>query len=226
HQRRGLPRWERLGHPLDTLSVAGCYGWLVATGPGSPAPAGYLGGRRLLLPARDERRVRARSRVRRLRELAARYSVPASPHRLSRVRLHLVVRRASVGHSRSARGDRRLWHLSTRLLELEGLVEPIPSKAHGLRPVNNALYSALGARWYDADDDPVALLRDESRLRNPRVGRHVTNAFGTKRAALLAVGCGPGFLSNHLAMLGPDIPGLAASRGWLGAAARHDATGT
>ena len=25
HRRRGLPRWERIGHPLDTLTVLGCY---------------------------------------------------------------------------------------------------------------------------------------------------------------------------------------------------------
>ncbi|HEX3849894.1 MAG TPA: hypothetical protein VHW01_02940 [Polyangiaceae bacterium] len=30
HRKRGLPRWERLGHPLDTLTAALCYGWLVA----------------------------------------------------------------------------------------------------------------------------------------------------------------------------------------------------
>lgn len=32
HRRRGLGRWERLGHPVDTLSVALAYGWL-ATHP-------------------------------------------------------------------------------------------------------------------------------------------------------------------------------------------------
>jgi hypothetical protein len=32
HRRRGLPRWERLGHPVDTLSVAACYAWLVGGG--------------------------------------------------------------------------------------------------------------------------------------------------------------------------------------------------
>jgi hypothetical protein len=26
HRQRGLPRWERVGHPIDTLSVLICYG--------------------------------------------------------------------------------------------------------------------------------------------------------------------------------------------------------
>jgi hypothetical protein len=33
HRQRGLPRWERVGHPLDTLSAMLCYGWLVLTPP-------------------------------------------------------------------------------------------------------------------------------------------------------------------------------------------------
>jgi hypothetical protein len=36
HRRRGLPRWERLGHPLDTLSAAACYWWVVAKQPSDP----------------------------------------------------------------------------------------------------------------------------------------------------------------------------------------------
>jgi hypothetical protein len=28
HRRRGLPLWERMGHPLDTLTVAIGYAWL------------------------------------------------------------------------------------------------------------------------------------------------------------------------------------------------------
>lgn len=28
HRRRGLPRWERLGHPADTATVLGC--WILA----------------------------------------------------------------------------------------------------------------------------------------------------------------------------------------------------
>jgi hypothetical protein len=37
HRRRGLGRWERLGHPLDTLSVAACYAWLLCSRPGQPS---------------------------------------------------------------------------------------------------------------------------------------------------------------------------------------------
>jgi hypothetical protein len=33
HRRRGLPRWERLGHPLDTTTTALCYAWLVFRHP-------------------------------------------------------------------------------------------------------------------------------------------------------------------------------------------------
>lgn len=33
HWRRGLPRWERLGHPLDTLTVLACQGWLCLSVP-------------------------------------------------------------------------------------------------------------------------------------------------------------------------------------------------
>lgn len=44
HRRRGLPRWERLGHPIDTLSVALCYGWLALARPDQPhALAVYVG---------------------------------------------------------------------------------------------------------------------------------------------------------------------------------------
>ncbi|HEX7480692.1 MAG TPA: hypothetical protein VF331_23025 [Polyangiales bacterium] len=44
HRRRGLPRWERIGHPLDTLTTALCYGWLVSVSPQAPhALAVYIG---------------------------------------------------------------------------------------------------------------------------------------------------------------------------------------
>ncbi len=42
HRRRGLPRWERWGHPLDTLSVIACYAFALFM-PFSPgAAAAYI----------------------------------------------------------------------------------------------------------------------------------------------------------------------------------------
>ncbi len=33
HLRRGLPRWERLGHPLDTVTVVICLAWVLYADP-------------------------------------------------------------------------------------------------------------------------------------------------------------------------------------------------
>ncbi len=91
-------------------------------------------------------------------------------------------------------------------------------------PVNNAIYEQLGERWYAADDDPVALLRAESRLRNPWVTQQILRECG-EHAKVLDVGCGAGFLSNHLANGGFEVTGLDASQASIDVAARHDATG-
>lgn len=42
HRRRGLPRWERVGHPLDTLSVLACYATAMAFSPNDGALAAYV----------------------------------------------------------------------------------------------------------------------------------------------------------------------------------------
>lgn len=33
HEKRGLPLWEKLGHPLDTLTVGICYAYLLFGSP-------------------------------------------------------------------------------------------------------------------------------------------------------------------------------------------------
>jgi hypothetical protein len=43
HRRRGLPRWERLGHPLDTVTVLACYAWLFAARPTVGHALAYAG---------------------------------------------------------------------------------------------------------------------------------------------------------------------------------------
>jgi 2-polyprenyl-6-hydroxyphenyl methylase / 3-demethylubiquinone-9 3-methyltransferase len=98
--------------------------------------------------------------------------------------------------------------------------------ARAPRPVNNAIYEALGDRWYEANDDPVALLRAESRHRNPWVAQRIDEAFGGRPVDALDVGCGAGFLSNYLAARGHRVAGLDASPESLAVAARHDPSGS
>ena len=97
------------------------------------------------------------------------------------------------------------------------MIETTPS-----RPVNNELYQTLGERWYAAQDDPVALLRAESRLRNPWVAQEIARTFPGERCRVLDVGCGGGFLSNYLGERGHEVTGLDASTGALGVATAHD----
>jgi 2-polyprenyl-6-hydroxyphenyl methylase/3-demethylubiquinone-9 3-methyltransferase len=90
--------------------------------------------------------------------------------------------------------------------------------------VNNDLYDALGERWYHADDDPVALLRAESRLRNPWVARTIRAFAPEDGVSVLDIGCGAGFLANALAREGLRVTGIDASESSLAVAARFDET--
>jgi 2-polyprenyl-6-hydroxyphenyl methylase/3-demethylubiquinone-9 3-methyltransferase len=89
-------------------------------------------------------------------------------------------------------------------------------------PVNNEIYAELGDLWYTSEDSPVALLRAESKLLNPWVVAEMTAKLGERRCRILDVGCGAGFLSNHLGALGHDVTGLDLSDDALAVAARHD----
>ena len=42
HRRRRLPRWERIGHPLDTLTTTACYAWLLVAPPSRATGAAYI----------------------------------------------------------------------------------------------------------------------------------------------------------------------------------------
>jgi 2-polyprenyl-6-hydroxyphenyl methylase/3-demethylubiquinone-9 3-methyltransferase len=98
----------------------------------------------------------------------------------------------------------------------------------GRRPagvIDNTIYDQLGERWYTADDDPVALLRAESRLRSAWVLEELRTQFGQRPLAVLDVACGGGFLANAMAQAGHAVTGIDVSQESLAVARRHDPTG-
>lgn len=42
HRARGLGPWERVGHPIDTLSVVACLGWVLVLRPNRVAAVSYV----------------------------------------------------------------------------------------------------------------------------------------------------------------------------------------
>lgn len=93
--------------------------------------------------------------------------------------------------------------------------------------IDNSIYDQLGERWYDAWDDPVALLRAEGRIKHEWIENKILAHFSDDRkVSLLDVGCGAGFLTNALAQKGYDVTGVDNSRDSLRVAKIHDKTGT
>ncbi len=75
--------------------------------------------------------------------------------------------------------------------------------------INNDFYDDLGDRWYTADDDPVALLRAENKVKLPWILNHIQKNFkDTKNLKILDVGCGAGFATNYLSDFSNHITGI------------------
>lgn len=92
--------------------------------------------------------------------------------------------------------------------------------------INNEFYDLYGERWYTAQDDPVGLLRAESRALTPWVVTEIRRGHAGRVSRVLDVGCGAGFLANELARNGLKVTGIDASGCSLDVARRHDATGS
>ena len=94
-----------------------------------------------------------------------------------------------------------------------------------LKPVNNAIYDTYGTRWYEADDDPVALLRAESKTKSPWIIQKIQeHGFMKPESKVLDVGCGAGFLSNELAKQNLDVTGVDLSPESIKVAGQYDET--
>ncbi len=91
--------------------------------------------------------------------------------------------------------------------------------------VNNDIYELYGERWYTAFDDPVALLRAESKTKTPWILAQIRAHFTLHNTtSVLDVGCGAGFLSNALSAAGLKVTGVDLSEESLKVAAQYDET--
>jgi 2-polyprenyl-6-hydroxyphenyl methylase/3-demethylubiquinone-9 3-methyltransferase len=204
HRRRGLPRWERIGHPLDTATLATC---IIALCAGcSVATYAVLGALSTLFVTKDEG------------VHATRCS--AGEHWLHAVlfALHPIVLAA-------------LWFASPTVRTVQlALVLAVMAYQIGYwnlrtaRSIDNIWYKSLGVRWYEANDTPIALLRAEARQRNPWLAAAIAQAFGGP-ARVLDLGCGGGLLANELAARGHAVTGIDASTENLEVARAYDRTG-
>jgi 2-polyprenyl-6-hydroxyphenyl methylase / 3-demethylubiquinone-9 3-methyltransferase len=226
HRARGLPRWERIGHPLDTLTIVLCLAWLLATAPDSPSALPVYIGLAVfstLFVTKDE-------------PVHARLCGPGE-HWLHAVLfvLHPIVLAAFAYLWWTGAVGVLIGQLCITLafmayqviywnLKAEPRSEQVQAPARAR--VNNAWYAELGARWYAAQDTPIALLRAESRHRNPWIASELARAFDHAPCRVLDLGCGGGFLSNYLADRGHAVTGVDTTAENLTVARANDRSRT
>jgi 2-polyprenyl-6-hydroxyphenyl methylase/3-demethylubiquinone-9 3-methyltransferase len=209
HRRRELPRWERIGHPLDTLTIVACIAWLVVAPRGAPAALpvyAALAAFSTLFVTKDEA-VHARL-------------CGAGEHWLHALLfvLHPIVLAALAALWWTGRVQLLHAQLALAIAFCAYQVVYWNVRRPRARAVNNAWYAPLGARWYEADDTPIALLRAEARLRNP----WIAEAIGAAPRRVLDLGCGAGFVANELAARGHAVVGLDATAECLAVARAYD----
>jgi 2-polyprenyl-6-hydroxyphenyl methylase/3-demethylubiquinone-9 3-methyltransferase len=209
HRRRTLPRWERLGHPIDTLTLVACIVWLLAL-PGHTVGYTVLAALSCITITKDEwvHREHCSAGELWLHSLlfvlhpVVLFALAFSPPAL--LAGQLAATTAFCGYQ----------------LVYWNIIVPGREAAR----IDNAWYADLGTRWYTAEDTPIALLRAEARHRNPWIADTIARVRDGKPCRVLDLGCGAGFLSNYLAAQGHAVTGLDMTEENLTVARRFDRT--
>lgn len=217
HYRRGLPRWERIGHPIDTLGMVLCVGLCILFPFDSHMFRWFIGLSvfSCLLITKDEW-------VHVQKCTAGEMWI----HALLFVLHPLAL--ISIGILWWKFPD-QIWILKIEcgLLILFMIYQTLFwNFIASSQKVNNEFYDDLGEQWYHAQNHPVALLRAESRLFVDWIDAELRKTLSSERAVILDVGCGGGLLSNELAKRGWKITAVDLSEESLKIAKRFDDTGS
>lgn len=94
---------------------------------------------------------------------------------------------------------------------------------HDSTIINNKTYDDLAERWYEAQDDPIALLRNQHKIEVPWILAEIRRNIGY-HASILDMGCGAGLLANDLARSGHKVTGIDLSTSSLKVAESRDST--
>lgn len=216
HRRRGLPRWERIGHPLDTLTIAACLAWLIVA-PQTEHSLWIYGGLAVfstLFVTKDE-----------VVHVRLCNGGEQWLHAVLFV-LHPIVLAAFA--LLWWRGQNTLISVQLGVTIAFGLYQVVYWNVVRDRravKVNNEWYADLGSRWYDAPDTPIALLRAEARHRNPWIADQLVRAQAARPLRVLDLGCGGGLLTNYLAQLGHHVTGIDTTPENLTIARQRDGSG-
>jgi 2-polyprenyl-6-hydroxyphenyl methylase/3-demethylubiquinone-9 3-methyltransferase len=200
HRARGLPRWERLGHPLDTLTLAACLMWLLAMPhapdglPATPiAIPGYivLAGFSTVFVTKDEG-VHARL-------------CSAGEHWLHAMLfvLHPIVLAAFA----------YLWWLGADGVLVGQLGLTLAFCAYQIIYWNfDSLWRAGEPERADAGAPvkPIALVRAEARARNPWIAGEIERTLGPGAHRVLDLGGAAGFCADFLAARGHAVTAIDA----------------
>ena len=94
-------------------------------------------------------------------------------------------------------------------------------------PINNECYHSMGDLWYQADDHPIALLRQESLTKNAWIFDEIkSRGLESTDTKILDIGCGAGFFCNLAAQKKFQVSGVDLSDDALQVAGKFDSTKT
>ena len=229
HRTRPVERREWQGHVLDTVVFLACLSCPLLFPPGAFGLRLYLGLAVLscLLVTKDEWRVHRpisggeawlHALLFLLHPLVLLAAAGLWLIKAGEVLPHLP----SLAQVLARDGLSAQWLLVAAFLILQ-VLWGAGRKVRAEPAIDNTIYEQLGERWYTAKDNPVALLRAESRLRTRWLLAELGE--GGTPLEILDVACGAGFLANPLAAAGHAVTGVDLSPDSLEVGRRHDPTG-